>query len=107
MQRGWTQADVARAVRVSRAAVASWERDVRRLPAEALVELDFVYGAGGCLFDLARAIGSPQGFVTDDGPVPRRHWAHASRDQRGDVWAWIRPATGERLAGHSHSGSFG
>jgi len=105
---GWTQDDVARTVRVSRAAVTSWETDVRRIPARALEDLDFAYVADGCLVDLVRAIGSPQG--SRDGSWvagPRRHWGHVFAGNPGPVWAWVRPSAGNRVGGHSRMGVLG
>jgi transcriptional regulator with XRE-family HTH domain len=105
---GWTQADVARTVRVSRAAVTSWETDARRIPAQALEDLDFAYVAGGCLVDLVRAVGSSQrprcgSWVAG----PRRCWGHVFLGEPGPVWAWVRPTAGDRVVGYSRMGLLG
>ena len=105
---GWTQDDVARTVRVSRAAVTSWEIDARRTPARALEDLDFACVAGGCLVDLVRAAGSPQ--RSRDGAWvagPRRYWGHVFLGEPGPVWAWVRPAASDRVAGYSRTGMLG
>jgi transcriptional regulator with XRE-family HTH domain len=105
---GWTQDDVARTVLVSRAAVTSWEIDARRAPARALEDLDFACAAGGCLVDLVRAVGSPQ--RSRDGAWvagPRRSWGHVFPGEPGPVWAWVRPAAGDRVAGYSRMGMLG
>ena len=105
---GWTQDDVARTVRVSRAAVTSWEIDARRIPAQPLADLDFACVAGGCLVDLVRAVGSPQ--RSRDGAWvagPRRGWGHVFLGEPGPVWAWVRPAAGDRVAGYSRTGMLG
>jgi transcriptional regulator with XRE-family HTH domain len=105
---GWTQDDVARTLRVSRAAVTSWETDARRIPAQALADLDFAYAAGGCLTDLALAISFPQGSYGGSlGAGPRRRWGHVFLGEPGPVWAWVRPAAGDRVAGYSRMGLLG
>jgi transcriptional regulator with XRE-family HTH domain len=99
---GWTQDDVARTTRVSRTAVTSWETDTRRIPARALTDLDFAYVAGGCLTDLAQAIGFHRGFSGGPGVAgPRRRWGHVFLGEPGPVWAWVRPAAGDRVAGYT------
>jgi transcriptional regulator with XRE-family HTH domain len=105
---GWTQDDVARLVRVSRAAVTSWETDARRIPVQALEDLDFACVAGGCLADLVRAVGSPQGSRDGSWAAgPRRGWGHVFLGEPGPVWAWVRPAAGDRVAGYSRTGLLG
>jgi transcriptional regulator with XRE-family HTH domain len=104
---GWTQDDVARTMRVSRAAVTSWETDARRIPAQALADLDFAYAAGGCLTDLALAIGFPQGSGDFSIAGPRRRWGHLFQGEPGPAWAWVRPAAGDRVAGYSRTGLLG
>jgi len=105
---GWTQDDVARTVRVSRAAVTSWETDARRIPARALADLDFAYVAGGCLTDLVLAIGFPQGSYGGSWVAGlRRRWEHVFLGEPGPVWAWVRPAAGDRVAGYSRMGLLG
>jgi transcriptional regulator with XRE-family HTH domain len=105
---GWTQDDVARTVRVSRAAVTSWETDARRIPAQALQDLDFACVAGGCLVDLVRAVGSSQGCWDGSWVAgPRQCWGHVFPGEPGPVWAWVRPGTGDRVAGHSRMGLLG
>jgi transcriptional regulator with XRE-family HTH domain len=105
---GWTQDDVARTVRVSRAAVTSWETDTRRVPTHALRDLDFAFVAGGCLVDLVRAVASPQCY-RDGAPAaaPRRSWGHVFLGEPGPAWAWVRPAGGDRVAGYSRMGLLG
>jgi transcriptional regulator with XRE-family HTH domain len=104
---GWTQDDVARTMRVSRAAVTSWETDARRIPAQALADLDFAYLAGGCLTDLALAIGFRQASGGSGAAGPRRRWGHVLPGEPGPVWAWVRPATGDRVTGYSRMGLLG
>jgi transcriptional regulator with XRE-family HTH domain len=105
---GWTQGDVARTMRVSRAAVTSWETNARRIPAQVLADLDFAYVAGGCLTDLALAIGLPQGSYGGSGAAgPRRRWGHVFLGEPGPVWAWVRPAASDRVAGYSRMGLLG
>lgn len=93
---GWTQGDVARAVRVTRAAVTSWEAGARRIPPRALEDLDFAWVTGGSLTGLVRAVGSRRstGFAG-----PRHRWGHVFPAESGPVWAWTRPADGDRVAG--------
>lgn len=105
---GWTQADVARTVTVSRGTVAKWESDTRWIPFEALEELDFAYAAGGCLVDLLDAIGPSR--VDDEAPLPWRFApqlrmrGHALTHGSGPMWAWIRPYQHTRVVGRFQSG---
>src|SRR5262249_40066481 len=100
LQMGWAQEDAAKAVGVSRAAVTSWERGARQIPSDLLASLDYEYGARGALVDLARAIGSPEGFVSSEGPTPRRHWGFVLTTEPGPIWAWVRPRSGDRVSGY-------
>lgn len=109
---GWTQHDVAEVVHASVATVSSWETDTRRIPLGSLERLDAEFGAGGCLVDLVRAIGTPSGFWTYDGdqnlvPQPRRYWGHVFPGPPGPVWAWVRPAHGSWLSACCHMGAAG
>jgi transcriptional regulator with XRE-family HTH domain len=105
---GWTQGDVARTMQVSRAAVTSWETDARRIPARVLADLDFAYVAGGCLTDLALAIGFPhEPYGGSWAAGPRRRWGHVFLGEPGPAWAWVRPAAGDRVAGYSRMGLLG
>jgi transcriptional regulator with XRE-family HTH domain len=108
MEMGWTQDDVARTLRASRAAVTSWETDARRIPAQTLADLDFAYVADGCLIDLVRATGSPRPFPNGTWIAgPRRRRGHVFQGEPGPVWAWVRPAAGDHVAGYSRMGLLG
>ena len=105
---GWTQDDVARTLRGSRAAVTSWETDARRIPPQALENLDVAFVADGSLVDLVRAVGSPRGACDGSWVAgPRRYWGHVFRGEPGPVWAWVRPTAGDRVAGYSRMGLVG
>jgi transcriptional regulator with XRE-family HTH domain len=104
---GWTQDDVARTVRVSRAAVTSWETDARRAPARALENLDFALMAGGSLVDLVRGISSQGSRDCSRLAGPRRRWGHLFLREPGPAWAWVRPAAGDRVAGYCGMGLLG
>lgn len=104
MAMGWTQGDVARAVRVTRAAVTSWEAGTRRIPPRALEDLDFTWVTGGSLTGLVRAVGSPRGAGFTG---PRYQWGHVFPAQAGPVWAWTRPAGGDHVAGSIRLGQRG
>lgn len=60
VREGWTQAEVAAAVRVTPRAVSNWEVGVARPPLHALAALDEAFAAGGALVDLMRAINMPR-----------------------------------------------
>lgn len=49
VREGWTQAEVAEAVRVTPRAVSNWEVGVARPPFHALAALDAAFEAGGTL----------------------------------------------------------
>jgi transcriptional regulator with XRE-family HTH domain len=105
------QRDVAATLRVSVAAVSRWETGSRWISADLLTRLDAEFGAGGCLVDLVRAIGTPQGFRTGDGTdavaVPHRYWGHIFDGPPGPVWVWLRPASGSRITAYSYAGGVG
>ncbi len=73
---------------------------MRGIPLGALDRLDGVFGAGGCLVDLARAIGTST-------LAPRTRWGHAFHGEPGPVWAWIRPARAGRVRGVARLRVFG
>lgn len=108
---GWTQGETADRLGVSVAAVSSWEHDINRIPAAALEQLDFEHGAGGCLTDLIRAIGTPAAFTEIVNgtavPRPRRHWGHLYPPPPGPRWMWLRPGTGSAVRGYARCGSTG
>ncbi|WP_460630226.1 helix-turn-helix domain-containing protein [Intrasporangium mesophilum] len=97
---GRTQSELAAEVHVSSAAVSAWETGVRGIPLGALDRLDSVFGAGGCLVDLARAIGTST-------LEPRTRWGHAFHGEPGPVWAWIRPVRAGRVRGLARLRVFG
>jgi transcriptional regulator with XRE-family HTH domain len=106
-QVGWTQAYLAELVHASVTAVSSWETGARGIPLEMLELLDAEFGAGGCLVDLARAIGTRRADAGErlggGEPGPRRYWGHVFDFAPGPVWAWLRPAGGLRLTGYGYS----
>jgi transcriptional regulator with XRE-family HTH domain len=108
LEQGLTQADVASLLYVSTAAVSGWETGVRGIPRDALQALDEEYDAAGCLVDMVRAIGTPQGYqVLTEGrlePRPHRYWPHVFTDTPGPVWVWIRPAATGSVDGLMHAG---
>lgn len=105
-QLGWTQADLAEAIRASATAVSGWETGARRLPLAVAEQLDVEFGAGGFMVDLVRAIGALRAYRSDrEGPVmePRRFWGHIFDGPPGPVWAWLRPASGSQVRGYAYS----
>jgi transcriptional regulator with XRE-family HTH domain len=107
-QQGLTQGEVAALLYVSTASVSSWETGTRGIPREALELLDEEYEADGCLVDLVRAIGTPQGYRTmEDGrlvPRPHQYWPHVFTHETGPIWIWIRSAAPGRIAGGLYVG---
>lgn len=79
--------EVAATIGVGRSAVANWESGLRVPTPEVLVALDALYGAGGALVDLSRALGSPRGLDA------RSEWWHNYSPIGGPVWAWARCET--------------
>ncbi|MFB9620888.1 helix-turn-helix domain-containing protein [Brooklawnia cerclae] len=109
---GWTQRHVADVTGATIPAVSSWESDTHRPPVEALETLDRVYGAGGALVDLVRALGTPVGYMAADSDNPgvcgpRRHWGAMHEGSAGFAWSWIRPATPGRIRGLGWAGPTG
>jgi transcriptional regulator with XRE-family HTH domain len=102
MQTGCSQSEIAAVVGVTSAAVSSWELGTYRVPASALEKLDVYFAAGGCLVDLARAMGTPGGFL-----APRRCWGHLYPRGLGSRWVWVRPAHGSRVDAYVYSGLLG
>jgi hypothetical protein len=86
--------EAARHLAVTASALNQWERGRRRsrrgIDVATLRRLDECYGAGGALFDLAMALGTPTGLA------PRHAWAHNFPGPSGPVWAWLRPSPGAR-----------
>ncbi|GIH15442.1 helix-turn-helix domain-containing protein [Rugosimonospora africana] len=114
---GWSQGEVAVALHVSSATVSSWETGARRIPLPMLERLDHEYFAGGCLVDLVRALGTPDGYRIDlpsrdaggvsTQRIPRTYWGHLFSGSAGPVWVWVRPASGARVRGSCYAGAVG
>jgi hypothetical protein len=83
---GLTQQHVSgKILQSSHSALCAWESGASRVPVERLRDLDRVYAAGGALFDLAMAVGTPKALP------PRTVWTHNFSESGGPVWMWLRP----------------
>lgn len=99
---GMTQDELAAQLFVTPASVSAWETGVRRIARHTLLRLDDEWDARGCLVDLVRAIGTPQGY-----PEPRRYWPHVFPQDSGPIWIWIRSPAGGDPSGRFHAGPNG
>jgi DNA-binding XRE family transcriptional regulator len=94
MRQGLTQAAVAALLHATTKTVSNWETGSRRIPVDALAQLDAAYDAGGCLVDLARAVGKAEASAAPGGMPflgPRRSWSHVFDAPASPIWIWVRP----------------
>lgn len=71
-----------------RAAVANWEAGRRVPDADRIHQIDRIYGAGGALAGLCRAVGTPSALDADS------MWWHHFDHGRAPCWAWVRVPDG-------------
>lgn len=85
--------EVSTALGVTPAALSQWENDARPPGADIVARLDTLFGAGGCLSDLAAAMATPATLP------PRREWQHNFPPPEGSSgWIWVRPTRSEEMS---------